>query len=84
MGSKLFCPHELEAGAGISPLRILLGQFQSLIIWILMAAGIVSGVLGEVADAITILVMQEEVAAEQKRRSARSNCTDVRPAGSDD
>jgi magnesium-transporting ATPase (P-type) len=40
-------PNELREAERISWLRILLAQFNSLIIWILIAAGIVSGVLGD-------------------------------------
>ncbi len=50
-------PNELKEGKRISPLQIFLGQFKSLIIWILIAAGVVSGVLGEVVDAIAILAI---------------------------
>ena len=50
-------PNELKEGARISPLRILLGQFKSLIIWILIVAGAVSAVLGEGVDAIAILTI---------------------------
>ncbi len=50
-------PNELAEGRRISPLRIFLGQFKSLIIWILIAAGGISGVLGEVVDAIAILAI---------------------------
>lgn len=50
-------PNELKEGKRISPLRIFLGQFKSLIIWILIVAGVVSGVLGEVVDAIAILAI---------------------------
>ena len=50
-------PNELKEGKRISPLQIFLGQFKSLIIWILIVAGIVSGVLGEVVDAIAILAI---------------------------
>ena len=50
-------PNELKEGKRISPLQIFLGQFKSLIIWILIAAGIISGVLGEVVDAIAILAI---------------------------
>ncbi len=46
-------PNELQEGKRISPLRIFLGQFKSLIIWILIAAGVISGALGEVVDAQT-------------------------------
>jgi P-type Ca2+ transporter type 2C len=48
-------PNELKESKRIHPLQIILGQFKSLIIWILIAAGIVSGALGEVVDAIAIL-----------------------------
>ncbi len=50
-------PNELKEGKRISPLQIFLGQFQSLIIWILIAAGVISGVLGELVDAIAILAI---------------------------
>jgi Ca2+-transporting ATPase len=50
-------PNELKEGKRISPLQIFLGQFKNLIIWILIAAGVISGVLGEVVDAIAILAI---------------------------
>lgn len=50
-------PNELKEGEGISPFRIFLSQFNSLLIWILIAAGIISGVLGEMTDAIAILAI---------------------------
>jgi Ca2+-transporting ATPase len=50
-------PNELKESQRISPLRILLGQFKSLIVWILIAAGAISGVLGEAVDAIAILAI---------------------------
>ncbi len=50
-------PNELKEGQRISPLQLLLGQFKSLIIWILIAAGVVSGLLGETIDAIAILTI---------------------------
>lgn len=50
-------PNELKEGKRISPLLIFLGQFKSLIIWILIAAGIISGLLGEVVDTIAILAI---------------------------
>ena len=49
--------NELKKGKRISPFQIFLGQFKSLIIWILIAAGVISGVLGEVVDAIAILAI---------------------------
>ncbi len=50
-------PNELKEGARIGPLTIILGQFKSLIIWILIAAGIISGALGETLDAFAILAI---------------------------
>jgi Ca2+-transporting ATPase len=50
-------PNELKEGKQIRPLQIFLGQFKSLIIWILIVAGVVSGVLGEGVDAIAILAI---------------------------
>ena len=50
-------PNELKEGKRISPLQIFLGQFKSLIIWILIAAGVISGMLGEVVDAIVVLAI---------------------------
>lgn len=50
-------PNALKEGKRISPLRIFLDQFKSLIIWILIAAGVVSGLLGELMDASAILAI---------------------------
>ncbi|HSN64054.1 MAG TPA: HAD-IC family P-type ATPase, partial [Azonexus sp.] len=50
-------PNELKEGKRISPLQIFLGQFKSLLIWILIAAGVISGMLGETVDAIAILAI---------------------------
>ncbi|MEO8338564.1 MAG: cation-translocating P-type ATPase [Nitrospirota bacterium] len=50
-------PNELKEGERISALQILLAQFKSLIIWILIAAGVISGLLGQAVDAIAILVI---------------------------
>ena len=50
-------PNELKEGKRISQLQIFLGQFKSLIIWILIAAGVISGMLGEVVDAVAILAI---------------------------
>jgi Ca2+-transporting ATPase len=50
-------PNELKEGKRISPWQIFLGQFKSLIIWILIVAGVISGVLGEGVDAIAILAI---------------------------
>jgi Ca2+-transporting ATPase len=50
-------PNEIKETKAISPLKIFLGQFRSLIVWILIAAGLVAGALGEAIDAIAILAI---------------------------
>ena len=50
-------PNELKEGERISPVQIFFGQFKSLLIWILIAAGVLSGFLGETTDAIAILAI---------------------------
>ncbi len=50
-------PNELKEGTRIGPLQILLGQFKSIIIWILISAGVLAGVLGDIVDAIAILAI---------------------------
>ncbi len=49
--------NELKEGKRISLLRMCLGQFKSLIIWILIGAGIVSGVLGDIVDTVAIFAI---------------------------
>lgn len=50
-------PNELRQAEAIRPLALLLAQFKSLIVWILVAAALVSGILGEWADCIAILAI---------------------------
>ncbi|MHA3772424.1 cation-translocating P-type ATPase [Verrucomicrobiota bacterium sgz303538] len=50
-------PNELKQAERTTPWKLLLAQFKSLIIWILIVAGVVSGILGEVADAVAILAI---------------------------
>lgn len=47
-------PNELKEGKSIRPLQIIRGQFKSLLIWVLLAAGVISGLLGDMVDAIAI------------------------------
>jgi len=49
--------NELQEGNPVSSLHIFFAQFKSLIIWILIVAGVISGVLGEGVDAIAILAI---------------------------
>jgi Ca2+-transporting ATPase len=50
-------PNTLKEGSRIGALQILFGQFKSIIIWILIAAGVLSGVLGDLMDAIAIFAI---------------------------
>ncbi len=50
-------PNELRQADPIRPLALLIGQFRSLIIWILGRSRLISGVLGEWADCIAILAI---------------------------
>lgn len=49
-----FGPNELTDAEPISPWAILASQFSSLIVWILIAAGVVSGLFGEWMDTLAI------------------------------
>ncbi len=48
-------PNELRQTASIRPLTLLVAQFKSLIVWVLVAAALVSGIMGEWTDCIAIL-----------------------------
>jgi P-type Ca2+ transporter type 2C len=48
-------PNELRQAESIRPLTLLLAQFKSLIVWILVAASLVSGIMSEWADCIAIV-----------------------------
>lgn len=50
-------PNELRESAGISAWAILLGQFNSLIVWLLIAAGFVSGFVGDTIDTVAIFAI---------------------------
>lgn len=50
-------PNELKEGPRVTALQLLLGQFKSLIVWLLIVAGVVSGALGETQDAVAILAI---------------------------
>jgi P-type Ca2+ transporter type 2C len=54
---KKYGPNQLEKKESISPLRIFVSQFNDFIIWVLIAATFISGLMGETADAITILII---------------------------
>ena len=50
-------PNELPEAPPLSPWKILAGQFTSLIVWVLIGAAIISGLLGEWIDTGAILAI---------------------------
>lgn len=54
---KTYGLNQLENKKKISPIKIFLSQFNDFIVWVLIAATIISGIMGEKADAITILII---------------------------
>ncbi|MCR4397311.1 MAG: cation-transporting P-type ATPase, partial [Candidatus Saccharicenans sp.] len=49
--------NQLQEDRGRSPLKVFLDQFKSFLIWVLIAAAIISGFLGEWVDALAIIAM---------------------------
>ena len=49
--------NEITEKKKVSAIKILLQQFNDFIIWVLIGATIISGIMGDVADAITIFVI---------------------------
>ena len=54
---KKYGYNQLEEKEGVSPFMLFLGQFNNFIVWVLIAAAIVSGVLGEWIDALAIIAI---------------------------
>ncbi len=54
---KKFGLNEIKEAKKISPLRILVEQFNSIVIWILIAATIISAFLKEYVDSVVILII---------------------------
>jgi Ca2+-transporting ATPase len=52
-----FGPNELVRAAGVRPWQIFTGQFRDFMIMVLLAATFISGILGEYADAVTIMII---------------------------
>ncbi|MCX7885360.1 MAG: calcium-translocating P-type ATPase, SERCA-type [Caloramator sp.] len=49
--------NELVKRKKISPFKIFISQFNDFIVWVLLAATLISGFMGEMADAITIFII---------------------------
>lgn len=54
---KLYGPNQLKEGKGRSPLSLFFDQFRGLIIWILIAAALISGFLREWVDSFAIIAI---------------------------
>ena len=54
---KEFGLNELKHHNKASALKIFLSQFNDFIVWVLIAATLISGVIGDKADAVTILII---------------------------
>ena len=54
---KKYGLNQLEKKKSLSRLKIFLSQFNDFIVWVLIGATIISGLMGERADAITILII---------------------------
>lgn len=54
---KNFGLNELKHNKKTSAFKIFLSQFNDFIVWVLIAATIISGIIGDKADAITILII---------------------------
>ncbi|MHC1682519.1 MAG: calcium-translocating P-type ATPase, PMCA-type [Clostridiaceae bacterium] len=54
---KRYGPNVLDGGKSISPLKIFFAQFNDFMTFVLIGATLVSGIMGEKADAITILII---------------------------
>ncbi len=71
--------NELSEGKRVSPITLLLNQFKDFMVLVLLGATLISGLLGEYLDAITIvviIVMNGILGFTQEFRAERSlTCT---------
>ena len=68
-------PNQLQEGRQRGPLRILLDQFTDFMILVLLAAAVLSGIIGDVADTLTIiaiLVLNAAIGFTQEYRAAQA------------
>jgi Ca2+-transporting ATPase len=68
-------PNQLQEKKGVSPIALFLEQFRNFIVWVLVAAALVSGFLGEWVDAgaiIAIVILNAVLGFIQEYRAERS------------
>jgi Ca2+-transporting ATPase len=68
-------PNALRKAPTVSPLTLLVGQFRSLVIWVLIGAALVSVALGEVIDGlaiVAIVVLNAAIGFFQEYRAERA------------
>ena len=56
-GLEKYGPNEIMQKKKISPIKIFLAQFNDFMVWVLIGATIISGVMGDIADAVTISII---------------------------
>ena len=54
---KSYGLNELKHKKKVSPIKTFLLQFNDFMVWVLLGATIVSGIMGDTADAITIIII---------------------------
>ena len=54
---KQYGLNELQHKKKTSPLKIFLSQFNDFMVWVLLGATVISGLMGDTADAITIIII---------------------------
>ena len=55
--NQKFGLNEITQRKKISPIMVFLSQFNDFMVWVLIAATIISGIMGDTADAITIMII---------------------------
>lgn len=56
-GLEKYGPNEIMQKEKISPIKIFLAQFNDFMVWVLIGATIISGFMGDIADAVTISII---------------------------